>query len=127
MRTKEEFFIDTDILVEHLNHCCKSKSILEKAMLRGICFTSVINASELYIAVKNDDEKKEVDKLLRTLNVLGIHARYSLSVYEISEHAGNLRDALVGVLVKNNKLPVLTNNNKKYKFANIELIDPQSL
>ncbi len=127
MRDKPEYFIDTDILVGHLNHNGNSKSSLEKAMLIGICFTSVINASELYIAARNIDEKEEVDKLLRTLNVLGLHARYSLNIYDISEHIDNLRDAMICALVKNNKLPVLTNNKKKYKFADIELIDPQSL
>lgn len=125
MRNKKEFFIETDILVDHLTHSRKSESILEKAMMQGVCFTSVVNASELYFAVRNKTEKQAVDMILRTLNVLGLHARYSLSINDFSEKVENVRDALICALVKNNRLPVLTNNNKKYKFAGIELIDPK--
>lgn len=127
MPVKVEFFLDTDILVEHLTHNGTSKTVLEKAMLKGICFTSVINAAELYFAVQNSREETAVNKLLRTLNVLGLHARYSLSIPQFRENTEKSRDALICALVKNNKLPVLTNKNKRYKFAGIELIDPKSL
>jgi hypothetical protein len=127
MPDKKQFFIETDILVDHLTHLGNEKSSLEKAMLQGICFTSVINASELYFAVQDKNEKALIDKLLRTLKVLGLNSRYSLSVNDFVGKAQNIRDALICVLVKNNKIPVLTNYHKKYKFTDVVLIDPKSL
>ena len=126
MKNKKEFLIDTDVLVDHLIHDKNSKSDLEKAMLKGTCFTTVINASELYLAA-NVSERKWIDKLLRTINVLGLHARYSLSASNYCGRTENLREVLLVITAKINKLPLLTNNKEKYKFADIELIDSKSL
>ena len=127
MYDKDHLFIETDILAAHLTHRGDGKSILELALTKAICFTSVINASELYFAAQNEIEKTAVDKLLRNIKVLGLHARYSLSINEFADKTGNVRDSLICVLVKNSKLPVLTNYHKKYKFTGIVLIDPESL
>lgn len=127
MKNKNNFFIETDILVEHLTNKGKSKSVLEKAVLKGVCFTSVINASELYFAAQNSEEKNAVDMLLRTMNVLGLHSRYSLSINSYNQKVNNVRDALICALIENNNLTMVTNNNKKYKFAGIEMSDTESL
>jgi len=119
--------VDTDILVDHLICENGDSSVLEKVMQSHICFTSVINASELYYATKSEDEFIGVTQLLRSLKVLGMHARYSLLIPEFKETTTNLRDALICALAKNNKLTLLTNKKEKYKFADIQLIHPDSL
>ena len=123
MSDKKHFLIDTDILVDHLTQSRDSKSMLEKAMAAGICFTTVINASELYLAAASDEEQLAIDKLLGSLKILGIHYRYSLSVKKYSGKKGDLRDILIIVIAENNKLQILTNKKEKYKFADIELAD----
>ena len=127
MKSKLEYLIETDILADHLTFKGSGKSVLEKAMIRGICFTTVINASELYFAAKDLNEKAEIDKLLRTMKVLGMNARYCLSVYKYKDKVRSLRDAWIILFAKINNLPVLTNNKEKYKFAGIDLIDYKTL
>lgn len=50
METPIEFLVETDILLEHLTKNKSSESHLEKAMTRGICFTTVLDGSELFFA-----------------------------------------------------------------------------
>ncbi len=110
-----EYLIETDILIEHLTHSQKgSESILEKLMQKGICFTSVINASELLFSVKNDEEKENVVKLLSSLKVLGLNSRYSLYVSGLDKKLKNSRDSLIFVLAKLNKLKIVTCEKNKY-------------
>jgi predicted nucleic acid-binding protein len=127
MPDKPRVLVDTDILVDHLICDKDSESLLEKLMMTYICFTTVINASELYFAVRNEKEKTAVDKLLRSLKVLGMNARYSMLIPDFKETTESLRDALICALSKNNKLALVTNKKEKYKFADIKLIDPNSL
>ncbi|MBN1301318.1 MAG: PIN domain-containing protein [Melioribacteraceae bacterium] len=127
MKNKKEFLVDTDVLAEHLTGNPGSKTALEKAMLNGTCFTTVLNASELFLACNNDAQISNVDKLLRTLNILGLHARYSLLTKEYAGKSDNVRDALFCAAAKINRLPVLTNKKEKYKFAGIDLVDKNSI
>ena len=122
-----KILIDTDILVDHLTCEVGEESLLEKLMQFYICFTTVINAGELYYAADTKEELDAVNKLLRSLKVLGMNSRYSMLVPHFKNKTNSLRDALLCALAKNNKLPLLTNKKEKYKFADIELIDPKLL
>lgn len=54
MSDKKEFLVETDLIIEHLTFSNSSlRSGLETAMEIGICFTTVINASELFFIAKN--------------------------------------------------------------------------
>ncbi len=120
-----DLLIDTDILVDHLINDKDELSILEKAMSSHICFTTVINASELFFAV--GDQRKEADMLLRSLKVLGLHARYSLSISEFTGKVDSVRDAMICSAAKINKLSVLTLNKTRYQKSGLKLIHPQNL
>jgi len=128
MTDKLEFFIETDILVEHLTHSDKStKSYLEKAMSKGDCFTSVVNASELYFAVKSEEEKNIIDKLLFAVKVLGLSSRYALMTSKWHGKLETVRDAMVASLVEMNKLSVVTFAKEKYEKTEIKIISPLEL
>jgi predicted nucleic acid-binding protein len=76
-----KFLLDTDILIEYLTFNNSSREpFLLTLMQKGICFTSVLNASELFMLAKTDVEKEKVRDLLNAINVLGLHSRYSLAI-----------------------------------------------
>lgn len=125
---KKEFLIDTDIISNHLIlNDISDLSDLEFAMTEGICFTSVINASEIYFGVTNLKEKQNVDSVMNALNVLGIHSRYSLNISEFFDKVATTRDAIMCSVAKNNKLPILTNNYERYKKSGIKIISSKEL
>ncbi len=128
MKDKEHFLIETDILVEHLVFADNNgNSILEKAMTKGICFTTVLNSAELYFAASDIYEKGEVDKLMRSLKVLGLNSRYSLNISDFFNKVASVRDALVCTVAKNNDLLILTSKVEKYMNSGLIIISPEQL
>jgi predicted nucleic acid-binding protein len=128
MKNKIEFLVETDIIVDHLTQEDQSViSNLELAMSSGICFTSVITASELYFIYNEETERKSVDYVIYALKVLGIHPRYSLNISDFFNKVATTRDALVCSLAKNNKLPILTNDLTRFEKSGIKIISPNQL
>jgi predicted nucleic acid-binding protein len=124
---KKEFLIDTDVLSEHLTCSGTERSFLEKALECGICFTTVINSAEIYFALRNPDEKQAIDALMKIVNVLGFHARYSLLVDELIGKVNTVRDALFCATAKISRLTIVTRDIKRYQLAGVEVIDPINL
>ncbi|PKL82521.1 MAG: hypothetical protein CVV24_09615 [Ignavibacteriae bacterium HGW-Ignavibacteriae-3] len=128
MPGKIEYLVDTDILVDHLTlKRTEELSDLEFAMKSGMCFTSAINASELYFAVGNPEENMAVDSLTRALKILGIHPRYSLTITDFFNKVATARDALFCSVAKNNKLPIYTREVERYAESGIKIISPKEL
>ncbi len=120
-----KFLLDTDVIVDYLT--ANENNYLMNLMQTGICFTTVLNASELLAACQNDNEKYLVRSVLDSLKVLGLHSRYALSVPEFSEKTENVRDALFAVVSLINKLPIVTMNTDRYKKTNLKIIHPQEV
>ena len=128
MSEKKEFLIETDLMIEHLTIKDGSvKSGLEIAMEIGICFTTAVNASELFFAAKTEVKQDSVKKILTALKVLGISARYSLNINEFAGKVSTVRDAIICATAKINKLPILTNNPEKYKLTGLKILHPKDL
>ncbi len=128
MKSKTEYLVDTDVLFDHL---CKNlergRSYLVKLMTKGICFTTVLNASELMMEGKNANKTENIKNLLSALKVLGIHARYSLLINQLPSDVTDLRDALFLVTAQINKLNIVTLNPKRYNSDKIEIFHPDQI
>lgn len=120
-----KYLLETDILVDYL--VSNENNYLIKLMSTGICFTTVLNASEILAACKNDIEKSSVRSVLDSLKVLGLHSRYALSVPEFSDKVMTIRDALFAVVSSINKLPIVTLDTERYKKTNLKIIHPQEV
>ena len=120
-----KYLLETDVLVEYLTS--NQNNYLMNLMQSGICFTTVLNASELLSACNSEDEKYAVRSVLDSLKVLGLHSRYALNVPEFSGKTENVRDALFAVVSQINKLPVVTLNTERYRKTNLKIIHPQEV
>jgi len=120
-----KFLLETDVLVDYLTS--DKNNYLLNLMQKGICFTTVLNASELLAACKVETEIAEVRSVLDSLKVLGLHSRYALSVPEFSDKTKNNRDALFAVVSLINKLPIVTMNSDRYKKTKLKIIHPQEV
>ena len=128
MNDKKEFLVETDLLIEHLTIKDRSlKSGFEIAMESGICFTTAVNASELFFVAETEIEKDSISKIMTALKVLGINSRYSLTVNEFAGQVSTVRDAIICATAKINKLPILTNNPEKYKLTGLKILHPKDL
>ena len=120
-----KYLLETDILVDYLTS--NKNDYLLKLMQKGICFPTVMTAAEILAACKTDDEKSVVRSVLDSLNVLGLHSRYALSVPEFSNSTASVRDALFAVVSLINKLPIVTINSDRYKKTKLKIIHPQEV
>jgi predicted nucleic acid-binding protein len=120
-----KYLLETDVLVDYLTS--NKNNYLLKLMQTGVCFTTVLNASELLAFCKNEKETNAVRSVLDSLKVLGLHSRYALSVQEFADKTESIRDALFAVVSRINKLPVVTLNTERYKNSNLKIIHPQEV
>ena len=123
-----EFLIDTDVIEDHLVcNCSKNNSYLESLMLKGICFSTVMNASELLYKSNSITEQKIIIDVLSALKILGLHARYSLLVPKYSNFVKNINEALICVVADYNKLPIVTLNKSKYSKCGLTIYHPSEI
>ncbi|MCF8261317.1 MAG: PIN domain-containing protein [Melioribacteraceae bacterium] len=118
----KEYLIETDVLIDHIEHETEGESKLEELMKSGKCFTTVINSAEIYFSVKSVHEKESVDKLMYAIKVIGMHSRYSLMVGEFSDKVTNVRDALILTIAKSSKLSIVTFNKDRYRESGLEIL-----
>lgn len=122
------YLLETDILIEYLTYNDSNRApYLLSLMQKGICFTSVLNASELFMLATSDYEKEKVRDLLNAVKVLGLHSRYSLAIPNCADNFSNIRDALFSILAEQNKLRIVTFNPEKYNGLSVNAIHPQMI
>jgi hypothetical protein len=57
-----KYLLETDILIDYLTfNNIGSEPFLLNLMQKGICFTSVLNASELFMTAKMKSKKKRLE------------------------------------------------------------------
>ncbi len=120
-----KYLIDTDVMADYL--ISNENNYLMNLMQTGICFTTVLNASELLAACKGENEYSAVRSVLDSMKVLGLHQRYALNVPEFADKTSSLRDALFCVVSLINKLPIVTLNRERYKRTKLKIIYPQEV
>jgi predicted nucleic acid-binding protein len=120
-----KYLLETDVLVDYL--VSNENNYLIKLMSTGICFTTVLNASEMLAACKDETEMREVRSVLDSLKVLGLHSRYALSVPEFAKKTKNIRDTLFAIVSLINKLPIVTLDRDRYSKTNLKIIHPQDV
>ncbi len=125
---RNEYLIDTDIIEAHLTHNLPGEeSYLEMLLQKGLCFSTVLNASELLYQAQSKAAQQIVIDVLSGLKILGIHSRYSLLVPKYSSFTRNINDALFCVFAEYNKLPIVTLKKSKYYRTGLQVIHPKEL
>jgi len=120
-----KYLLETDIMVYYLTS--NENNYLMSLMQTGICFTTVLNASEMLAACKDENEQSAIRSVLDSMKVLGLHQRYALNVSEFADKTESVRDALFCVVSLINKLPIVTLNRERYKKTNLKIIHPQEV
>lgn len=119
----KHYLVDTDVLYKHLIHDQKNKnSFLTYLMTKGECFTTILNASELYFSATTEEHRIAVNKLLYGLKVLGLNSRYALDIPKYSGKFNNYRDCLFYIVAEKNNLIIATYNLAKYKIGKVKVV-----
>lgn len=123
MKTEKHYLLETDFIISYLNYCGeKLKSDLIKFLTEGKCFTTVLNASELYFFAKDKQQLEAVNKFLYSISVLGIHSRYALRVNEFAKYFNNTRDCMFYLVALFNNLSIITSRKNIFPQGDVEII-----
>ena len=126
MKQEFEIFLETDVFIKHLEG--SENSILVKCHKLFTCFTSVINATELFSLSDNEADKSNIKSSLFGTGVLGIPYKYSETAGKLmNDYKGfTLREYMIGALLLETKLPVISfsyNEVKFYEMTGIKFIN----
>ncbi len=110
-----QFLIETDVLKEYLIAAKAEESLLRKALTKGVCYTTMYNALELFRATMTNEESDAVLQMLMIVRVLGFNARYAQNFSEIAaeieKNTGlsvTHRESMMIGMAKISKLSILT-------------------
>ncbi len=127
-KLQQKYLVETDVPVNYLT---ETGNTIEPGLImhlqNSIEFTMVMNASELFYAVKNEFQLDTVKKNLTSLKIFVLNPGYSLSIFKYSSLVNSVRDALFCIVADFNKLPVAIYNVEKYKSVELNSIHPKEL
>ena len=110
-----QFLIETDVLREYLIAGKGKETLLRKALSKGVCYTTMYNALELFRAAKTKEDSDAILQMLMVVRVLGFNARYaqnfSAATAEIEKQTGlsvTLRESMMIGMAKISKLSIVT-------------------
>jgi len=84
MKSKFEIFLDTGIFTDKTEYGTITKdTLLSKCLKLFECYTSVINASEIFSDCKSNKDTELAKNSFNGVNILGIPFRYSVKIGEI--------------------------------------------
>lgn len=110
-----QFLIESDVLREYLIAVKEESTLLRKALSKGVCYTTMYNALELFRAAGTKEETDAILQMLMVVRVLGFNARYAQSFAEVTSEIEKKsgitpthREAMMIGMAKISKLSILT-------------------
>lgn len=120
---------DTDVLINFLRGKGAINEVSEE-LKQGRLFTTVITVFELWAGVRNDSQRKSVDKLQSALVIIPLEPNAARTAGEIrrtlekdGEGIGMADSLIAGICLTHNGT-LLTNNKKHFqRVPNLKLMD----
>ena len=113
-----QVLVETDILYDYLTHEADEPSVLRTALSQATCYTTMLNAMELFRMVRTSEEHAAVMNMLLVVRVLGFNSRYAETFAELSnelERSKGIvlseREAMIVGMAQASKLTILTNEH----------------
>jgi predicted nucleic acid-binding protein len=126
-----QFLIETDVLRDYLISAKSNESVLRKALAAGVCYTTMLNAFELFRAAATEAERDAVMRVLMVVRVLGFNARFAENfakiTQEIETKTGAIlseREAMIVGMASASKLSILTEEHfdRYTSFARVSIV-----
>ncbi len=105
--------IETDILIDFLTAPAGDPSLLRMVLAELPCYTTFIQAAELYSTASSDEEKHMIEPALFGLRVLGASARYATTMGRLIRETAHpepmpMRHICTAAIAIEANLPVIT-------------------
>lgn len=113
--------VDSNIIIYHLRSKKEGESILTRCLQRYHCYASFVSEYELYVGVKDQRQKQQLDTLFRLIDILeiGDHFGRAAGLLERSLKRNRLtlsvKDLFIAVSCLQSDLPLMTTNVKHFQ------------
>ena len=103
--------VESDVIAEFLTAPEGEVPLLRSLLQAAPCFSSFIQAGEIYSAARDDEERRTVERALYGLKILGASARYAKTIGRALTSlasATDIRTAIVAAVAVESRLPIVT-------------------
>lgn len=103
--------IETDIIIDYLTASPGEIPLLRRLLEAVTCYTTFLNAAEIYSAARGDEERRTVEQALFGLKILGASGRYAKTIGGVLSSEGTAighRTAIVAAMARESNLPIVT-------------------
>ena len=117
----KKLLIDTDILIDVASNISIATNRLQSEQKNSALVISVITQMELTVGCRNKTELQHLKKFLRNYELIAINESISLKAVELVtnyrlSHGLLIPDALIAATAININIPLLSKNQKDYRF-----------
>lgn len=110
--------VETDILVDFLATQSDTPSLLRLLLAEMPCYTTYVQAAELYACANNEEEIQHIEPALLAVRVLGASARYAPTIGAILRDTmedkqlqkPSWREIATSAIAIESRLPIVTKN-----------------
>ncbi len=129
MKTKK-LVIHSDIIAEHLLQPPAGPSVLRRAMREFFCYTTVVNAMELFSCGTSARHQRAIEHALGAMKILGVNSRtaknFALLLRRYPDRP--LGDLLVAGICLESRLPLLTGLQERFSgIRRLTLVEPRAI
>jgi hypothetical protein len=106
--------VETDLIVEFLTAGGGRQSLLRRLLSTVSCFSTFVQASEVYSVCGGDSDRAAVDRALFGLKILGASSRYSKTIGLLLSSSGSMRGhrtAIVAAMALESRLALVTDTH----------------
>jgi predicted nucleic acid-binding protein len=103
--------IETDLIASFLIAGAHERTLLGRLLEARTCYTTFLQAAEIYAAARSEEEEKTVERALFGLKILGASGRYAKTIGAVLSSDGtsaDLRSAIVAAMAIESELPIVT-------------------
>jgi predicted nucleic acid-binding protein len=116
---KESWLIDTDILIDYLRGHKNAVKFLDDQLSSSLCYLSTITIAELYVGVKDGNERKVIEQFINEFLIVDIDYEIALNGGLFrrdwgKSHGVGLADGIIAATAEKLKAKLATLNIKHY-------------
>jgi predicted nucleic acid-binding protein len=103
--------VETDLIAAFLVAPADPPPLLRRLLEVVPCYSTFIQAAEIYAAAPAPEERRTVERALFGLKILGASARYAKTIADVLTSLGTLPDhrtAIVAAMALESRLPIVT-------------------
>ena len=128
MEKIKKYFIDSDVIIDHLRGVLATRDFLLELKKKGILIISVVNIVEIYSgkSIKNVKKRKAIDNFLDEFKIIALDKSLAKMSGRIRmEYQTPFADAIIAASAMESKAVLVTRNVKHFsKIKGLKLLSP---